>query len=79
MSVTATCKLGKKGCWEDGKCRLTSYCENQIVTNADRIRAMSDDRLREFLCSITGCGCCKFAGFGCELEEWLKQPAEVTE
>lgn len=79
MSMTATCKLGEKGCWNDGKYRATSNCINKIFTNADRIRAMSDDRLREFLCSITGCGCCKFAGFGCELEGWLKQPAEDTE
>ena len=40
------CKLGEKGCWNDGKCRLKPCsCENQVVTNADRIRAMNDDAL----------------------------------
>lgn len=41
-----TCKLGEKGCWNDGKCRLKPCsCENQVVTNADRIRAMTDEEL----------------------------------
>ena len=43
--MTATCKLGEKGCWNDGKCRATSNCENKVFTNADRIRAMSDEEL----------------------------------
>lgn len=43
--MTTTCKLGEKGCWNDGKCRATSNCVNKIVTNADRIRAMSDEEL----------------------------------
>ena len=41
----ATCKLGEKGCWKDGKCHFSHNCENKIVTNADRIRAMNDDTL----------------------------------
>lgn len=46
-------------------------------TNADRIRAMSDDELKEFICSILQCKFCKFEGFGgCELLKWLQQPAE---
>ena len=46
-------------------------------TNADRIRAMSDEELKEFICSILQCEFCKFEGWGgCELLEWLKQPAE---
>ena len=45
-----TCKLGEKGCWNDGKCRLKPCsCKNQVVTNADRIRAMSDDELAKFV------------------------------
>ena len=48
-----------------------------VPTNADRIRAMSDEELKEFICSILQCKFCKFEGFGgCELLEWLKQPAE---
>lgn len=35
--MEVTCKLGGKGCWNDGKCRATSNCENKIVTNADRL------------------------------------------
>lgn len=50
---------------------------NLVKTNADRIRAMSDNELKEFLCSILKCEFCKFEGFcGCELLEWLQQPAE---
>lgn len=46
-------------------------------TNADRIRAMSDKELKEFICSILQCEFCKFEGLGgCELLEWLRQPAE---
>ena len=47
-------------------------------TNADRIRAMSDEELAEF---ITSCGCpdharsCQRSCEQCNLE-WLKQPAE---
>lgn len=47
--VNATCKLGKKGCFEDGRCHALGNCENKIVTNADRIRAMSDEELAEWL------------------------------
>ena len=47
--MEATCKLGKNGCWNDGKCRATSNCENKVITNADRIRAMSDEELAEFM------------------------------
>ena len=47
-------------------------------TNADRIRAMSDEELADF---ISACGChdhaidCKASCKDCTLE-WLKQPAE---
>lgn len=46
-------------------------------SNADRIRAMSDKELKEFLCSILRCEFCKFQGWGgCELLHWLQKPAE---
>lgn len=45
--MEVTCKLGSRGCWNDGKCRATSNCENKVVTNADRIRAMSDEELAD--------------------------------
>lgn len=47
--VDVTCKLGIKGCFEDGRCHALGNCENKIVTNADRIRAMSDEELAELL------------------------------
>lgn len=54
-------------------------------TNADRIRAMSDEELCEFLSQykfcdmcVEGCDNCTYNG-DCDkrLLEWLKQPAEV--
>ena len=54
------------------------------LTNADRIRAMSDEELAEMLTSGTGgfdCGVCRDSNEcdrECELHcaEWLKQPAK---
>lgn len=49
----------------------------KAMTNADRIRGMGDEELKEFICSILQCKFCKFEGWGgCELLEWLQQPAE---
>ena len=45
----ATCKLGEKGCWKDGKCHYIRDCENKVLTNADRIRSMSDEELADML------------------------------
>lgn len=47
--VDVTCKLGTKGCFEDGRCHALGNCKNKIKTNADRIRHMSDEELAEFL------------------------------
>ena len=56
-------------------------------TNADRIRAMSDEELCDFLgqykfCDICeeGCEACTYNG-DCDkrLMDWLKQPAEDTQ
>ena len=43
--VDVTCKLGTKGCYEDGRCHALGNCENKISTYADRIRAMTDEEL----------------------------------
>lgn len=43
--VDVTCKLGTKGCYEDGRCHALGNCENKISTFADKIRAMSDQEL----------------------------------
>lgn len=57
----------------------------EIITNADRIRAMSDEKLAEFLCSVFDDEDCngKYI-FGVTIQDydeysildWLKQPAE---
>ena len=39
------------------------------ITNADRIRAMNDEELAEFLIDLTDDG-------NLRIREWLKQPAE---
>ena len=65
----AECKLGEKGCWKDGKCHYIHDCENKVLTNADRIRAMSDEELSEFLTHInpTNCQDCAFSrGWRCQ-------------
>ena len=78
----ATCKLGEKGCWKDGKCHYSQDCENKVITNADRIRAMSDEELGKFIQTIkTRAALCQAVknndAFNelCSVE-WLKQPLE---
>ena len=43
--------------------------DGKSVTNADRIRAMSDEELTEFLIDLADDG-------NLRIREWLKQPAE---
>ena len=51
--------------------------DGRHMTNGDRIRSMNDEELQAFVCSILQCEFCKFEGWGgCELLEWLQQPAE---
>nr|DAO12809.1 MAG TPA: hypothetical protein [Caudoviricetes sp.] len=49
-------------------------------TNADRIRAMSDEELAELLDSFRSCAVCRRNGNNCfpsfKTEEWLRQPWE---
>lgn len=80
-----SCKLGANGCWNDGKCRVTFNCENKVVTNADRIRSMTDEELAEFLCGVydEDEDYAKFINgyyIPCyeqhRIKEWLQQPAE---
>ena len=54
--IMATCKLGEKGCWKDGKCYYSRDCENKVLTNADRIREMSDEELNELFHDIYNAG-----------------------
>lgn len=61
--------------------------DTKPMTNADRIRAMSDEELLDFLsqykfCDICdeGCDACIYGGECDErLLDWLKQPAEVED
>ena len=64
-----------------------TYTEDKPKTNADRIRAMSDEELCEFLgeykfCDICeeGCDNCTYNG-DCDnrLLEWLQQPTEEND
>lgn len=53
-----------------GEC-TSSFCEyrRKNQTNADRIRAMNDEELAEFLIDLADDGTLK-------IREWLQQPAE---
>lgn len=73
--VNATCKLGKKGCFEDGRCHALASCENKVTTNADRIRAMSDEELAEYLSSLIRNGHEYLTGEG-DWRQWLQSEAE---
>ena len=49
-------------------------------TNADRIRSMSDEELKKFICSMFKCEFCDFElGERCGLLNWLQMPAEDDE
>ena len=90
-----------KGCCHNEDCESFDTCgdcwdewaENHMVmTNADKIRAMSDEELAEFIAVITkydvcmnpsanGCEECLFCAFCSDCIEgqeleWLQQPAE---
>ncbi len=44
-------------------------------TNADHIRAMTDEELKLYLCYISDCAVCLWqSSSGCKLKDWLKQP-----
>ena len=77
--------IGKTLCGEPEDTALG--CVNRVVgkpmTNADRIRAMTDEELAEFLWdfNLADVSTGKIGEFGphmfrCRLKEWLKQPAE---
>lgn len=48
------------------------------MTNADKIRSLTDDELQFFICEIHNSTSCTYCGFdkgdcGCGLLDWLKQ------
>ena len=68
---------------------LRSPCKQQQLSNADRIRAMSDKEMAKFLANIAVGEACVFfcenpkrtvVCWECKrcIAEWLKQPAEDT-
>lgn len=79
--VDATCKLGKKGCFEDGRCHAIGDCENKIVTNADLLRAQNDhelaDTIANFVSEIDN-GDVRYSDDPNDWLEWLERPAEET-
>ena len=58
-------------CYDDGKCHYKGECGHKApLTNADRIRAMSDEELAKLLC-CTGWRMIEQK----ECLEWLQMPA----
>lgn len=54
--------------------------ENVMRTNADRIRAASEDKLIEWYCRHRDCGTCDYGHcVDCTIRAWLKSPAEGIE
>lgn len=70
------CKVKAYG----GVCPLTNTAQpitEYRMTNADRIRNMTDEELKKFICSMFKCEFCDFElGERCGLLIWLQQPAE---
>lgn len=82
MNITELCAKCKKNnsctmCWKTSNKKCPHFIQK---TNADRIRAMSDEELAEF---ISSCGCpdharnCTDSCKDCTME-WLKQPVNES-
>ena len=70
--ICITCKADCHNAWTTSKLvDFSQYKPGRVLTNADRIRAMSDEELAHLLC---------FEGWQMsevqECLEWLQQPAE---
>ena len=70
---------------ENGECTEPSHWREKPQTNADRIRAMSDEELADLLCNGKHTfRCANCSAYQCDDNcekhclEWLKQPAEVS-
>ena len=78
-----------QSCFDDGKCHYKGECGHKApITNADRIRTMSDEELATFISEIAD-ECernteCNQHCYGCDIEycvresclKWLQMPAE---
>ena len=82
---SAECGVCMVSYYDGEQIGLPSNFEQKPQTNADRIRAMSDEELAEGLDSLRygfGCELCEKVFRGCDencrthFMEWLKQPAE---
>ena len=90
MGLCESCKNTSCGYASEDVIRCGDFEENTTQTNADRIRAMSDEELAKLFCGFCknskiceGCPMCDVKCAESELAEswveWLKQPAEVTD
>ena len=62
------------------ECPVCGHKTNMPQTNADRIRSMTDEELKKFICSMFKCEFCDFElGERCGLLNWLQMPAEDDE
>ena len=73
------CKVKEYG----GVCQLTDTAQpitEYRMTNVDRIRNMTDEELKKFICSMFKCEFCNFElGERCGLLNWLQQPTEEAD
>ena len=87
MSEFVDCRTCKTDCVRDDGNYGYTFCDKYTptpMTNADRIRSMSDEELCSFMSSFNVCDTrsnqeCKFIFLAdCQqcLMEWLQQPAE---
>lgn len=51
---------------------------NNRQTNGDRIRAMSNEELAQFLCQIGDCKTCPFSSIQCNIMGWLEREVNST-
>lgn len=50
------------------------------MTNAEKIKSMTNEQLYEFICENSNCQTCKFFAYGgCFLETWLNEEEEVEQ
>ena len=90
MSIEYPCVHFDKGkCKKFSDDKVTSWCVEgpcieQMLSNADRIRAMTDDELNDLFHDIYDSGAYDAVSYGCGHQtnsfewtmDWLQQPAE---
>ena len=80
MATDATAAEGRMIMAFPFECPVCGHKTNMPQTNADRIRAMSDEELKKFICSMFKCEFCDFElGERCGLLNWLQMPAEEVD